>query len=219
MNRPIAILVEGQTEEAFVNQILQPHLGDSAWLTPIVVHTSRAADGTARRGGGSWNHYDRMLRPLIAQPHWSLVTTLLDFYGYPSDAPQCSCVSHHAQPACIESREQAIADSLPYSATFRPYVALHEFETVVIAAGAASPNVLGSSSAAKSFREMIAAHNGDAEQINNGPETAPSKRVAGVLDSYSKVRDGIAILENNFDAALCVTPRLRDWVERLRDLS
>lgn len=53
MTPHVAVLVEGQTEETFVRRVLQPHIGWSVYLTPIVVHTSRAADGTAQRGGGS----------------------------------------------------------------------------------------------------------------------------------------------------------------------
>ena len=102
MTAQVVLLVEGQTEEAFVKRVLQPHIGfDAAYLTPIVVHTSRAADGSAFRGGGGWAHYNRHLQTLLSQPHWSLVTTLIDYYGYPADAPQCSCPGVHVQPLCV----------------------------------------------------------------------------------------------------------------------
>ena len=51
--RQIAIVVEGQTEEAFVVQVLGPALGPDVHLQPIVTHTSRTAHG-ALRGGGGW---------------------------------------------------------------------------------------------------------------------------------------------------------------------
>lgn len=54
--RRIAIVVEGQTEAAFVTQVLGPYLGRDIVVTPIVVITKRSASG-AHRGGGSWRGY------------------------------------------------------------------------------------------------------------------------------------------------------------------
>ncbi|ROQ65097.1 uncharacterized protein DUF4276 [Rathayibacter sp. PhB152] len=217
MTALIVILVEGQTEEAFVNQVLQPFIGTSvAYLQPIVVHTARTADGTTFRGGGKWAHYEAQLRRLLHQPHWSLITTMIDFYGYPSDAPQCDCTSVHAQPGCATSRERAIARTFAYDSRFVPFLALHEFETLVIAAGAASGDVLGRSDVADTFRSLVAEVSDNAELINDGPATAPSKRVLLALPDYSKVRDGVAVLEDDLGPALAFTPRFREWVERLR---
>lgn len=213
----IVLLVEGPTEEAFVKRVLQPHIGyDSAYLTPIVVHTSRAANGSARRGGGSWGHYRRHLLTLLSQPHWTIVTTLIDFYGYPSDAPKCSCSGQHVQPACVASREDAIRATFPSDQRFMPFLALHEFETLVIAAGATSADVLGNADAARTFKALVHQNSGNAEHINNGPSTAPSKRVADALVGYSKVQDGVAILEDGLGPALSLTPRFRDWVAILQ---
>ncbi|WP_282837716.1 DUF4276 family protein [Microbacterium flavum] len=218
MTAQIVMLVEGPTEEAFVSRVLQPYIGyASAYLTPIVVHTSRAADGTAFRGGGGWIHYHRQLQRLIGQPHWTLITTLVDYYGYPPDAPMCSCVGAHNQPACVTARQEAIRASLPHDDRFLPFLALHEFETLVIAAGASQTTVLGSGAVAGAFRDLVSSANGNAELINNGPSTAPSKRIAGIVDGYSKVRDGVAVLENGFESGLAFTPRFGDWVSILRD--
>lgn len=216
MTARIVLLVEGQTEEAFVNRVLQPYMGSIAYLTPIVVHTSRAADGSAYRGGGGWKHYHHQLENLLSQPHWAIVTTLIDYYGYPSDAPQCSCSGLHIQPECVEARERSIKESFTFDSRFVPFLALHEFETLVIAAGATSPDVLGNSATAQTFRTLVDENLGNAERINNGPTTAPSKRVAGAIDGYSKVRDGVAILENRLEPALAVTPRFHAWVSGLQ---
>ncbi|WP_168223340.1 DUF4276 family protein [Plantibacter sp. M259] len=217
MTANIAILVEGQTEEAFVSRVLQPYLGyDVAYLTPIVVHTSRSANGTAFRGGGKWRHYHDHLQRLLAESHWSLITTLIDYYGYPSDAPTCSCLGAHGQPACVVDRERSIREAFHYDHRFAPFLALHEFETLIIAAGGASSEVLGDKVAATEFRRLIDGHGGNAELINDGVATAPSKRVLAAIPGYSKVLDGVAILEDRLDSALVNTPRFNDWVSSLR---
>lgn len=216
MTANIALLVEGQTEEAFVQRVLQPYVGwENAYLTPIVVHTSRAADGTAFRGGGRWSHYHRQLERLLSQPHWTLITTLVDYYAYPADAPMCSCSGVHIQPACVRARQDAIRGSLPYDSRFVPFLALHEFETLVIAAGATLSEVLGNEAAAQAFDALVRAEGGDAERIDGGPTTAPSKRVQALLPGYSKVRDGVAILENGFANGLQHAPRFAQWVSVL----
>lgn len=216
MTRRVAILVEGQTEEAFVQRVLQPHIGfDHAFLTPIVVHTSRAADGRAFRGGGNWSHYRDQLLQLLSQPHWDMITTMIDYYAYPRDAPGCDCVVGHLQPSCVSSREASIAASFVYDARFRPFIELHEFETLVIAAGATLPHVFDDASAPVAFASMISSCGGNAERINDSPQTAPSKRVLATIPEYRKVRDGVAVLEGNLPAALPATPRFAQWVSEL----
>jgi hypothetical protein len=213
----IAVVVEGQTEEAFVKQVLQPHIGfEVAYLTPIIVHTSRAANGQAYKGGGSWAHYRKQLLNLLSQRHWSRVTTLIDFYGYPSDAPSCHCESHHVQPQCVQAREEAMRRDLGIDdERFLPFIALHEFETLIIAAGSQQGDVLGDVDTAKTFAELVSDHGGNAELINDGALTAPSKRVLAALPEYRKVRDGVAILDGQLDLALTVTPRFASWVNRV----
>lgn len=216
MSRQVAILVEGQTEEAFVKRVLQPLVGCSnADLTPIVVHTSRAASGAARRGGGQWRHYRSHLQKLLAQPHWAMVTTLVDFYGYPDDAPSCSCTGVHLPSQCADSRQAAMREALGSDRRFAPFVVVHEFEALVIAAGSLSASFLGSEKSARTLRELVEGHDGDAEQINDSPETAPSKRLKTLHPKYNKVRDGIDILDGRLLDAMELTPRFAKWVESL----
>ena len=81
--KQVAILVEGQTEEQFVDRVLQPYLnpdGDPAgfWLQPIIVTTSRTPAGLKFRGGGKWKHYDVNL-PALGGPLTVPIRTLLGF--------------------------------------------------------------------------------------------------------------------------------------------
>jgi hypothetical protein len=46
---PLYVVVEGQTEEAFVSSLLAPHLADhGVFAMPIIVTTRRGADGRKR---------------------------------------------------------------------------------------------------------------------------------------------------------------------------
>ena len=72
----LAIVVEGITEERFVNGILLDHLrGYRVEATPILI-------GTSNRRGGNVS-VDRLANQL-RQLRWSFdaVSTLVDFYGF-----------------------------------------------------------------------------------------------------------------------------------------
>lgn len=214
--RQVAIIVEGQTEEAFVGQVLGPYLGTDIHLQPIITHTRRAADGTAHRGGGGWSGYRSLLQRLVPQPHWSLVTTLIDFYAYPADAPgrNCHTVGEHTPTLCVRRRAAAMQETVP--GDWLPFIALHEMETLVIASGSLQATVLGDARAPGVF-ERIIREAGDAEHIDDGPQTAPSRRVLEALPGYRKAQDAVAVLQgHDLGEALAKCPGIARWVERLR---
>jgi hypothetical protein len=216
--KQIAALVEGQTEEQFVERVLQPFLNpesraDGLWLQPIVVTTSRTPSGFKSRGGGGWKHYDRSLRVLLGQPHWFKVGLLLDYYAYPRDAPGGNT------PGSGRPRHRLLLDAMAAEykdPRFVPGIALHEFETLVIAAALASPGFLGGRKAADELQALAAAFDNDVELIDDGPQTAPSKRVLAAWPGYSKTIDGIdAVLDAGLDRVLDHCPSLRQWLDRL----
>ena len=87
--RQLYVPVEGQTEEVFVRDTLAVHLNRSG-LDPraIVLKTRRLRSGKAIKGGvGSWSQVKRQICELLRASHVVGVTTMLDFYGLPSDFP------------------------------------------------------------------------------------------------------------------------------------
>lgn len=216
--KQIAILVEGQTEEQFVERVLQSHLNPESdpsgvWLQPIVVTTSRTPSGVKSRGGGRWRHYDRNLQVLLGQRHWFRVGLLLDYYAYPTDAPGANAVGSG------RARHQVLLEALAAKypdPRFVPGVALHEFETWVIAAAIDREELLGERDPAKCLQSVVREFDGDVELIDDGPTTAPSKRVLDAWPGYSKTIDGIdAVLDTGLDQVLVHCPSLRDWLARL----
>ena len=214
----LAILVEGQTEEQFVERVLQSHLNpnsdpDGVWLQPIVVTTSRTPSGLKSRGGGGWTHYDRNLRILLGQRHWFRVGLLLDYYAYPRDAPGADVAGSGRR------RHQLLLDALTAEyedPRFVPGIALHEFETWVIAAAIDRQELLGERGPAERLRSMADEFGGDVELIDDGPMTAPSKRVLDAWPGYSKTIDGIdAVREAGVERVMAHCPAFRDWLDRL----
>lgn len=215
--RQIALVVEGQTESAFVGEILAPYLQEfDVYVKPVIVKTSRLADGTAFRGGGSWRHYESDLRKLLGATQFRWVSILIDFYAYPRDAPGADCCARPHQPRrCAEQRVQAMATTIDHP-RFVPHVVLHEFETWVIAAATGSSAVLGERAVADKLTAEANTVSGDIELLNDSPQTAPSKRVLQCWPGYDKVTDGIEVIrESGLEAVIGRCPGLKSWIEQL----
>ncbi|WP_185448239.1 DUF4276 family protein [Kribbella qitaiheensis] len=187
------------------------------YVKPVIVKTSRLADGTAFRGGGSWRHYESDLRKLLGAKQFSWVSILVDFYAYPWDAPGADCCARPHQPrGCAEQRVQAMAATIDHR-RFVPNVVLHEFETWVIAAAMGSTAVLGERAVATKLNAEVDIVGGDVELLNDSPLTAPSKRVLRCWPDYDKVTDGIEVIrEAGLEAVIERCPGLKSWIDQLQ---
>ncbi len=216
--RQIAIVVEGQTESAFVSEILAPHLQPmNVYVTPVIVKTSRLADGTTFKGGGMvWKHYANDIRRLLRASHLQCVSILVDFYAYPRNAPGADCCTRPHRPRqCTELRIAAMAEAVA-DPRFVPHVVLHEFETWVIGAAMGTSHVLGDEAVAKRLQAQAQSVDGDVELLNDSSATAPSKRVLKSWPDYDKVTDGIEVIrEAGLPVILERCPGLRGWVDQL----
>jgi hypothetical protein len=130
----ILILVEGQTEEIVVRDVIAPALLPDVWLEPVLLMTKRPAGGPSFKGGVSnWKKIETDIRLLLRDSSVRHVTTLLDYYGLPSDCPGMSTRpigSPYERVAHVEEQmRSAIGES-----RFMPHLVLHETETWVFAA-------------------------------------------------------------------------------------
>lgn len=129
------VLVEGPTEEAFVNDVLGPHLGPSVTTIPIIVTSRRERSGKKRKGGGHWKHWGKDLRTLTRGNPGDDVrfTTLFDLYGLPSDFPEIERHAHEKNTLLRAiALEKAMADVVG-DWRLIPYLQRHEFEALVLA--------------------------------------------------------------------------------------
>lgn len=81
----IYAVVEGQTEEKFIKDILNPYLEDyGKFIYPIIVKTK-----TGHKGGIT--EYKPIKKDILSllKDRNVYVTTMIDYYGLPSDFPAC----------------------------------------------------------------------------------------------------------------------------------
>lgn len=215
----VLILVEGQSEEAFVGRVLAPHL----WAYEIhpeavvVVTRRRAADTNHKGGVTSWDQIKRDLKLLLSDTNVVAVTTFLDYYGLPPEVPGMSTRPTVDALAMVRHVERAI-DSAIGSSRVRSNLNLHEFEALLYADPEACGKYLGNDRLASGMRAAVAA-SGGAEFVNDDPRTAPSKRILALHPNYRKTADGPSLTEQiGLDAIRKACPHFDTWLDWLESL-
>ena len=187
MNRG-CIVVEGQTEEAFVNQILAPHLGQyGIFVTACRIETGRKGGRIFRGGMSSYEKARRDLQRWLRMSSFSWVSTMFDLYALPHDFPGYEDARRKANPLeRVELLEQSFENDIGET-HFYPYLQLFEFEALLFSdvTKILDYYVDEPQSCIMQLQAMRAAALSP-EHINDGPETAPSKRIIRFLPSYAK---------------------------------
>lgn len=210
------ILVEGPTEEQFVNAVLQEHLWARAqvWLTPTILNTKIVKAGPNFKGGvNSYNQVVRDVGKLLQDADAAFVTTLIDYYGLPTSFPGMGNRPNGMPKQRVDHVQNAFGASINHP-RFVPFLALHEFEawlfcdlsrtTWVPAGGNIQPLI--------TTRQGV----GSPEDINEGYATAPSRRVIAACPGYQKVFHGpLATMEIGIDAIRAQCPHFNEWLTRL----
>lgn len=214
----VVILVEGQTEEALVKEVLGPAASmRGTYVTPVVVTTSATPTG-AHHGGGHWKHYHTQLQDLLKASHWHRVGLLLDYYQYPKGAPEREeATSSESLGSTGRQATLMVALRAEYpDPRFRPLVVLHEIEALVLAAiDAGQGDGLLPRQGLAELRQAITRAHGP-EQVNDGPSTAPSKRLEAADPGYMKTVTGpLLVSEAGLPAVLERCPTFKDWWDDL----
>lgn len=218
------IFVEGDTEEAFVRETLAPHLrARNVWAEPILVTTRRDRRTGAKlnRGGGSWKNWLKDLTILIRSQRGAdvRITTMFDLYGLPKDFPGPALKVARNITVRIESLEAAMAEAVG-DFRFIPYLQCHEFEALVLAGLDELPALLSDEKARAGVEELRASIGAlGPEDVNDGRDTAPSKRLLRYVPGYRKTLMGPLVTEACGLAALrAKCPRFDAWVQKLEGL-
>jgi hypothetical protein len=210
------IIVEGQTEERFVKDILGPHLEQlSLYLKPIIVTTKVVKDGPNFKGGlCNFTKFQRDVRKLLHGSGGALVTTMVDYYALPVDFPGMDSKPMHLSPVeRVTHLENALSDHFMPHQNFMPFVALHEFEAWLFTDAVTLPSVMSLPNANLEFKQIALLA---PEDINDHPDTAPSKRLKRLYPNYRKTLHGpIALGLIGLPAIRARCPHFSQWLGQL----
>lgn len=225
--KELVVFCEGETERGFCNQLLRPHLfpqHDGLFRTILIAHSKH--HGQVSRGGVP-AHYETLRRDIADELKGSRnkdasFTTMIDLYGLPKDFPGKKGRRRNPQnpAAYVEALEKAFEDDIN-DRRFVPYLQLHEYETLLfvepdsfrIAFEDCDHEIDELKKIADSFQNI--------EHINDGPTTAPSKRIIELIPAYYglKTSAGPDIAEyTGLPAIRAKCPHFDAWIKRLESI-
>ena len=224
----LLIHVEGETEEAFVNDVLRQHLYRLGY-TVVGARMMGSAQERARRGGiVPWAIARQRILNNLRADSGLVISTMVDYYGMPHDWPGradqfTTAMSPSDRAEKIENALlRDICDEMGTNFNpdrFIPYVMMHEFEAMLFSDCQAFATAIGRTDLSPEF-QAIRDEFVSPEEIDDYPITAPSRRIQNLLPAYQKPTMGA-------QAAQCIglaairsqCPHFADWLARLESLA
>ena len=218
----LLVHVEGETEVTFVYEVLKPHLCTQGFTEVNPRKLGKARLQSQRGGVRSWTSARKDITNHLTEDSGRVVTTIVDYYGMPKTWPGRSEARELPFPKKAETIEKALTSDVcdqmgaNFNPTrFVPYVMMHEFEAILFSDCERFAEGIGKVELASAF-QGIRDEFGCPEEINDLPNTAPSKRIDSLVPGYEKVVMGtLAALEIGLGAIRYACPHFHSWRARL----
>ncbi len=217
-------VVEGQTEERFVNTVLRDHFANQSIVTAahcVTTKRDRRAEHLRHRGGlTTYAHARDDIRRWVQEDtsRNARFTTMFDLYGLPTDFPRYADAAEAPDPYLrVEILETALSEDIG-DRRFIPYIQLHEFEALLFA----NPQRLDTQfpDCSSEIQQLVetAQELGSPELVDDGPSTAPSKRITAAIPEYGsrKASAGpIVVAKIGLPELRSQCRHFREWLRRL----
>jgi len=212
--RGVYIIVEGQTEEEFVNKSLRSYFNkfEIYDVRAILVETSPGHKG----GALTFDRFKRDIEKLLKSQHDIVVTSLIDFFRLRTDFPKYEeAQSIIDKQTRVKFLEDAVAERINNQRLI-PYIQLHEFEGLLFSDVKGIEYIPDIPD--KNKQELVSTINNypNPELLNDGAETAPSKRLTKLIPRYQKTLHGPLIAaEIGVPLIIQKCPRFDQWVKNI----
>lgn len=220
----VIVFAEGQTEEAFIKQVVAPALRHlKVFLKPQTLNTSQTSKG----GAVTFDRLKFNARNTLRQHPEAVLSTFLDLYALGTDFPE---FEKHKDEQDVHKRVHGLQQALHAAIIahvgcrpnrFLPHVQPYEFEGLlfsdVTALSTVEPNWAGY--LGKLAKIRVSADT--PEHINDGYETKPSKRLESLLrPTYRKTTHGPRAAENiSLEVMEKECRHFKSWMDALRALA
>jgi len=197
----LAISVEGQTEENFVNKLLVPHfIALDIHVTPILIG--------GRGGDVSLDRARKDINKLASS--FDRVTTLYDFYGFKGktdDDVKSSLEDRILKEVSADLKHKVI-----------PYIQMYEFEGLLFSCPDIFDDHLNGEKLVDWGLKILRQFGNNPERINDSQQTAPSKRLQ-LRTNYVKTIHGPAICQDiGLETIRSLCPGFNEWLQTLESL-
>jgi len=205
----LVFIVEGDTEIILVNNHIIPYLISRGFNNAMNVQTIVTNRKQHKKGGvvsfGKFEHEVNLTFSLGNV----IVTSFIDFFRLPGDFP--GYTSNSGQIAEIE---KSVWEHFQRNPDFIPYIQRHELEALMFSSREGFELVIDDGRKLQQIDQILDQY-ANPEDINNSPETAPSKRLARIF-GYDKVDDGELIFGMmTIESILEKCRRFAEWVKMI----
>lgn len=213
----LLVVCEGPTEQEFCNCTLAPHLlSHKVLLSAPVVKKSNG-------GIVPWTSLRQQILNHLRE-EGIYVSMLIDYYGIKD---------HYEFPGWEESKAIAnktdrvhflidkMIEDIPSGIRYRflPYIQMHEFEGLLFSDFQAILSIFSPQEANLEEIKRIITEYPNPEEINNSPETAPSKRLIKTIPGYNKIVYGNIIADQiGLQKIREKCPLFNEWLIKLEEL-
>lgn len=213
----VKIFVEGQTEETFVNEVLAPYFSErNIYLTPILAKTSKGHKG----GIVSYGKVKHQVERLCKEDNRSYVTTLIDFYGLPTDFPGFK-EKEYQNKNDIYDKTTYLENAFEHDINQKNFIGnlvMHEYEAFLFCDPSQFEYWLDNAVLINRLLEIKESFISP-EHINNSPQTAPSKRILSIMPNYKKTLHGPLIANDiGLDEIRKQCHHFNKWLARIENL-
>jgi hypothetical protein len=222
----LLVHVEGQTEETFVEELLRPHLLERGFSLVSAKLMGNARLRENRGGVKTWPSVrDDITRHLLTD-RGCYSTSMVDYYALPQHGQPAwpgralaNTLAHQHKACTVEEatlRDLAAHLNIAiHEVRFVPYVVMHEFEALLFSECKLFATGIGRSNLSEAFQK-IRDQFSSPEEINDSPQTAPSKRIEKLVPGYQKPLLGnLAALEIGLNRMRAECPQFAHWLNRL----
>jgi hypothetical protein len=217
----IIIIGEGQTEQEFCNEVLQPYFNgiEITIQNPTIKKT----------GGGivNWIALKHQIVKYLKSDKSATVSLLIDYYGikdnhkFPNWIESKKILNNNKYDA-IELIEVGMLNDIEVDlrSRFIPYIQLHEFEGLLFS----DIDIFKNNFEKSEFKDFEYLKNtidnyANPEEINNGFETAPSKRLEKIISGYDKIVYGSLLAkEIGLEKIRAKCPGFDKWIRKLENI-
>ncbi len=221
------LFAEGQTEQTFADNVLQLHLAQwGIYIYPVLIaHAKRK--GKIHRGGSGRGNYEPMKNDIIRflkqeKSADVFFTTMIDLYAIHGNFPGLSEANNLTltPQKWVEFLERRFAEDIN-DPRFIPYIQLHEYEAYLFADLSHFSELYDNCTEEIKTLQDIADEYETPELINDGENTAPSKRIIAQFPAYKKAKviEGSQLAELiGLKVIRSKCPHFNDWLSRLEGI-
>ncbi len=210
----VHIFCEGATEETFVKRVLFSYFIELG----ISLNAIGLNNGSQKGGMSTYGKVKSQVERKCKEDPNAWVTTLIDFYGLPSNFPSPKLPTGLSSIKRAKAIEREFQEDISQP-NFIANIVVHEFESLLFSKPEMFRNCFDDE---RMISKLLKIRNKfeSPEHINGGYNTAPSRRIIQIYSKYEKITDGLNVaLDIGLDIIRRECPMFNSWIERIERLA